>query len=177
MEPQEWSIETSVATEGSKIPAETAEDLLDVLTDLGGLGVVVSSDSVRLSARFNVAADGIIDAVTEAERLMLDSLEKVGLSGGRVERFEIETLEHQEREFAREPEGYAGVSEIAQLLDVSKQRVSELRRLPGFPAPVAELAAGPVWHRSMLQRFIDTWERKPGRPRKDAGALPLHEGR
>ncbi len=60
-----------------------------------------------------------------------------------------------------------GLTEIAGLLGVSKQRVDQLRReRVDFPQPVAELAAGPVWKLPMLKRFIAGWQRKPGRPRK-----------
>jgi hypothetical protein len=59
-----------------------------------------------------------------------------------------------------------GVTEVAQELGVSKQRVSELRAVEVFPAPIAELAAGPVWTRRSLTAFLSTWQRRPGRPRK-----------
>ena len=110
MEPQEWSIEVSVATEGLTIPVEAAEQLLGVLSDLGGLGVVVGFDPVNMSARFNVSADSVIDAVAFAERLTLDGMEKIGFAVDRIEHLGIDTLEHQDRELAREPDGYAGVS-------------------------------------------------------------------
>lgn len=32
------------------------------------------------------------------------------------------------------------------------------------PAPVAELAAGPIWNVANLRRFIDEWPRRAGRP-------------
>jgi hypothetical protein len=60
------------------------------------------------------------------------------------------------------------VTEIATLLGVSRQRVSELRNRPDFPSPIAELAAGPVWTRTSLNQFIESWPRRPGRPRKTA---------
>jgi hypothetical protein len=33
-------------------------------------------------------------------------------------------------------------------------------------AVLGGLAAGPVWKTSSLKRFLDSWERKPGRPRR-----------
>lgn len=71
-----------------------------------------------------------------------------------------------------------GVTELAQLLGVSRQRASELQKRPGFPAPVQILAAGPVWPRAWIERFVGTWERKPGRPRKvdaDAELKPIDD--
>lgn len=66
--------------------------------------------------------------------------------------------------------GLAGVAEAAELLGVSRQRIAEIRKdHKAFPAPVADLAAGPVWDRAELERFDRTWERKrTGRPRKEA---------
>jgi hypothetical protein len=47
---------------------------------------------------------------------------------------------------------------------------------PGFPAPVGELASGPVWLEGDLSRFMDTWERKPGRPRKVVKKAEIAQG-
>jgi predicted DNA-binding transcriptional regulator AlpA len=52
-----------------------------------------------------------------------------------------------------------GVTEIAQMLDVSRQRVTQLHRMPGFPEPVVILASGRVWERER----IEEWARLTGR--------------
>jgi predicted DNA-binding transcriptional regulator AlpA len=53
-----------------------------------------------------------------------------------------------------------GVSEIAELLDVTRQRVNQLVQTdPTFPEPEAELAAGRIWIRS----DIEAWVRDSGR--------------
>jgi hypothetical protein len=62
-----------------------------------------------------------------------------------------------------------GVSEIARLLardatPISRQRASALTSRPDFPRPVVRLAAGPVWTRDSVRNFVESWERKPGRP-------------
>lgn len=57
-----------------------------------------------------------------------------------------------------------GATEIADELDVSRQRVHQLRKLATFPAPVADLAGGAVWDARAVRRFESTWERKPGHP-------------
>lgn len=49
--------------------------------------------------------------------------------------------------------------EIAELLGVSRQRVDQLSRSKGFPAPAAELAVGRVW----LRQDIEAWARETGR--------------
>lgn len=59
----------------------------------------------------------------------------------------------------------AGVGEIALILGVSKQRVSELATSPGFPEPLARLKSGPVWDSRAIGNFVREWKRTPGRPR------------
>jgi hypothetical protein len=59
----------------------------------------------------------------------------------------------------------AGVAEVAGLAGVSRQRAAQITRLPSFPAPVQELAMGPVWIESEVTKFLAT-PRKPGRPSK-----------
>ena len=45
------------------------------------------------------------------------------------------------------------------MLGVSKQRVTQLAKADDFPAPVAVLAAGPVWETA----DVDRWARAKGR--------------
>lgn len=52
-----------------------------------------------------------------------------------------------------------GTAEIAELLDVSRQRVHQLVTRPDFPKPIAKLAAGMIWERLDVQR----WARETGR--------------
>ena len=54
-----------------------------------------------------------------------------------------------------------GVAEIAQLLDVSRQRVHELMRSDvSFPAPAAELAAGRIWERADVEGWMAARQRQ-----------------
>jgi hypothetical protein len=67
-----------------------------------------------------------------------------------------------------------GIAEVAQRLDVSKQRATELARAHRlFPPPLAELASGPVWTAWQIGAFQRSWIRKPGRP---PGPLPRDSG-
>ncbi|HJQ72834.1 MAG TPA: hypothetical protein VJ887_05430 [Actinomycetota bacterium] len=103
--------------------------------------------------------------VERAITVFEDACSKAGVSHGGIAHVEILTEEYFDREIGQDPETYLGVSEVARELGVSRQRVFELRRSDAFPAPIADLAAGPVWKGSSLQRFIEGWERRPGRPR------------
>jgi len=46
-----------------------------------------------------------------------------------------------------------GITEIAQMLGVSRQRVGQLAKSDGFPTPAVTLAAGPVWDRSAIEKW------------------------
>jgi len=60
----------------------------------------------------------------------------------------------------------AGVAEAAQILGVTRQRVSQLcdTKEKGFPEPVAQLACGSIWLAADLRFFATHWDHKPGRP-------------
>lgn len=54
-----------------------------------------------------------------------------------------------------------GTAEIRiRLGGISQQRVDHLTRQPGFPAPVATLIMGRIWHRDDIERWIS--EHRPG---------------
>lgn len=60
----------------------------------------------------------------------------------------------------------AGVHEVAAILGVSRQRVSQLvREHPLFPAPVSQLGCGPIWLMGDIVEFAKI-PRRPGRPPK-----------
>lgn len=122
----------------------------------GGPGIRVSVFSGDPVHAANRVLEAFEKAIAEAE------------AGPRtVVRVDVMSEDYQDRWLAEEPEQFVGVAEVADILGVSKQRVSELRGGPGFPEPVTELAAGPVWRLSTLQRFVAEWPRRPGRPSKD----------
>jgi hypothetical protein len=50
-------------------------------------------------------------------------------------------------------------TEVADALDVSRQRVHQLTTShPRFPEPYARLATGPIWTLPAIEHFRDTWE-------------------
>ncbi len=52
-----------------------------------------------------------------------------------------------------------GLTEIAEMLGISPQRVDQLAATESFPEPVAELAAGRVWKRADVEK----WAKATGR--------------
>lgn len=153
---------------------EQLADLVEALAALGADGAVTSVGGLAggVGAAFGVDAtrsrgsDRITVAVEQSIERFEEACRRVGITHGGIARVDVMTDAYLDRWLSREPERYAGVSEVAALFGVSRQRVAELRAKPGFPAPLSELAAGPVWKVSSLQRFLETWDRRPGRPRK-----------
>jgi len=176
MTPAEFTIDIETWGDGADAyDADAVMELVDALVSRGAQGAVTSAGGLAggVGAIFGVegrhrdpaAASGA--AVRDGVRLFLDACRELDLSHGGIARVDLLTDAYLEREIDQEREGYLGVREVARELCVSRQRVSELRGRPGFPAPIAELAAGPVWKASSLRRFLESWERKPGRPRRE----------
>lgn len=61
-----------------------------------------------------------------------------------------------------------GLTEVAEMLGVSKQRVTQLARdYDDFPAPEVELAGGRIWKRSAMEAWVTRHPvRAPGRRSK-----------
>jgi hypothetical protein len=72
--------------------------------------------------------------------------------------------EYERRAFRSTLPVLLGASEVAELLGVSRQRVHQLRSHTQFPAPIVEVAMGPLWDERAVQKFGREWARKPGRP-------------
>lgn len=120
----------------------------------GRLGITMSIDTPEDPIH---AAMKALDAVTDAGAGFMITLE--GL--------EVWSYEEHDRRLAEPayPE-LVGITEIANMLGVTRQRASALQTRPGFPQPLQVLASGPVWPRTWISRFAETWERKGGRPPK-----------
>ena len=137
-----------------------------MLVDRGG-AVTGSTRGDRYGATFSLEEDfeTAAGAVGFGHDVFVELAGKAGLPAWPVVRAEALTFEEQDRELESPnfPE-LVGVSEIADILGVTRQRASALAKTASFPVPVATLASGPVWTRPSLNRFIDEWPRREGRP-------------
>jgi len=159
-----WHQVTIEIETGSTPDEDALGEFMDVLEQLGAGGPAVGGTLSSVSATFSLDTLDALEAATRGRDLFLAAIEKSGLPvGGDIMRLEVLHDVQVDRDLNGEPEQYLGVTEIAELLGVSRQRVSELRGRPGFPEPIAELAAGPVWALSHLRRFLDEWPRRAGR--------------
>lgn len=153
-----------------------AEELLDRLLDHGA---VVTVDPDRL--RVTLSVDGTrpaVEAIAQATTIVSEAARAVGWPDWPIVHVEAMTYAEQDR-LLEEPAfpRLTCVSEIAEMLGVTSQRVSALRHRPDFPAPVAELRSGPIWRLADIQRFVEMWPRKPGRPRTTPGPRPRTSSR
>lgn len=57
-----------------------------------------------------------------------------------------------------------GVAEIAQLGEVERNSAWRWTERPDFPAPAQTLAAGRLWNRSDVEKWLAEHRPKPGRP-------------
>jgi prophage regulatory protein len=63
-----------------------------------------------------------------------------------------------------------GAAEIGARLGLSRQRVQQLIREPGFPKPEHELAMGKVWDTESIEAWIA--ENRPTMARRTDGTIP-----
>jgi len=67
------------------------------------------------------------------------------------------------------PDELAGLSEIVQLLGVTKRTALKYVSRADFPQPLARLSTGRVWRRAEVETWAKSHLPLPsGRPRKDA---------
>lgn len=163
----EWSVSIDVAAGAGvrRFPrlADRLCDLLDGLADHAGVAHGAANGR-RYGARLSVGAESPAAAVEAATEVFEKAAAAAGLPPWQVVQVEVLAPEELRRQNAAPtlPE-LVGVGEVAELLGVSRQRASGLARSPAFPPPVAELKAGPVWARASVERFVEHWQRRPGR--------------
>lgn len=145
--------------------------MLEALTDQlePHAGIVSGGQGHPAGASFTITADNSIDAHTEADRIWIEATTRAGINGAWNYSIVVMTWDAFERSLDEEvtPE-LLGVSEIAALLDVTRQRAHQLTARDDFPQPIQRLSNGPIWTRPSIQTFIDGWERKAGRPARVA---------
>lgn len=122
--------------------------LLDRLGNTPGVhGPVGWGAGPVLGAVFGVEADRLDQAARFALNAFGAALEvaadKRGVS---IRRFEISDGD-------LETVYLLGATDVAKLLGVSRQRVYQLAKTPGFPRPVAEPARGSLWARSQIKAW------------------------
>lgn len=164
-----WSvlIETKATDETVNAEIDAALDELAAL--LADAAPAVGGDKRGWSIRLSVATDdapwNAADATNAALGRVIEMADKAGLPRWPVVRLEAteESTLDAELQTPNFPD-VLGTTEVCKALNVSRQRLHELRTTGRFPAPMVELAATPLWLRTTVDAFLKGWERKPGRP-------------
>lgn len=177
--PVEWSVELKAE---HAIPAPHLVDAMDDLLEaLAPYSAAASAGAGTVTVRMTVAARSQSDAVETSMRRLVEGFAQANQIRHlrSIVGAEVETMEELDRRLQEPPlPEIIGVAELARMLRVTKQRVSYLAHAQtGFPRPFAVLAAGPVWLKPTLLRFVETWERRPhGRPKKIGPLAPQVTG-
>ena len=162
-------IEWSVTVEGPYIVdgqhrMASIEDLFEPLhEELKEFGASLSFDETQVSATIGVNAVTAAQASVEAERIVKRAVARAWNARMNVILLEAQTMEKLTADLQKS--NYVemvGVSEIAELFGVSRQRASQIAGRRDFPAPYAQLKAGPIWMRDSLNNVLGTWSRKSG---------------
>ena len=154
----------------ANLPSAFSEELADrVVEELAVHSPAVGGRGNRIGVTLSVEASTDRQAFDRAHA----ALRQVLGPRSTVVDVRVQTIEELERELeAPAVPALAGISEVAAILGVSRQRASELAGGAAFPPPICDLSAGPVWLRSSIVSFNENWERRPGRPQ--VAARPDH---
>jgi predicted DNA-binding transcriptional regulator AlpA len=155
-----------VTTDVEDVTDDQLDELVDALAPVAG---APSMHGGRLSVQLNVVTEHprLADATEHAEAVIVDAMRRVGLATARTGRVVgVEVLE--QAEFNRRIDGPPRADDLiptadaAQLLDVSRQRISQLAEaFEDFPRPVKR-GRVLLWPRSALFAWRAGWDRSPG---------------
>jgi hypothetical protein len=173
-----WSVtieaESDESDGGGVVGSDKLDDLLSVLDHFSPVVIVPPEEPRGTPIRYGVDLSVLADAAAEATDIAVAAFEtavkEIGLPEWPIVKLGVITEAELDASLATSNfPTLLGVSELADLLGVSKQRASELARTASFPSPVATLASGPVWVEHAVVRYLEEWERRPGRPKAAAG--------
>lgn len=156
----DWSVRIEMAGAARELDPDLVGDLLEALEPQGA---VASLGPSSLQVRLSVFANEAILAEKNALEAMTVAMDKVGLAQWPIIGIAATTSGELLRELGQPTVApLVGVAETAEILRVSRQRVSELAKNRSFPRPVADLASGPVWIAAAVRSFGSNWDRRPG---------------
>lgn len=112
----------------------------------------------------SLSATNHTDSFTEVNRLLPTIETHTGpFTLTKLELLSPEALAKEDEEHDKR---FCGLSEVAEILGVSKQRANRIVLNQSFPAPLFEISSGRVWRTDSVTDWMKNWERKAGRPSK-----------
>ena len=159
---QDWSVTFTYDAAPDEDTLREVENSLEYAVD-GDAVVAAAPLDHRVTVTLLLSAPDPGDAIEYGRKALLH----IGAHafGGPPIAIEAVTAAEQERraDMPTLPE-LVGASEVGQMLGVSRQRVHQLREHATFPAPLVEVAMGPLWDARAIDAFARAWSRRPGRP-------------
>lgn len=156
--PLDWYI-TATFTTATPMNSEAGFDILDALAEHHpSAALAANSGSISLTI---TAPDAV-----QAAALIPEVLAKAHPITGALTLTSLEILSEAAFQASLEaPEipDLVGLTEIAEMAGVSRQRANAIVKQDSFPAPVLTLAAGQFRTRAAVQNWVENWTRKPGR--------------
>lgn len=125
----------------------------DEVAERGGVPLR-SSDGRRYGARFCITAPDPTAAADEGVEAFRQAAAAAGLDDSAELEVEAPTLEELGDRSSSEVPDLLDITHVAEMLAVDHRLVTILVRSKGFPAPAAELHAGPVWTRRSIVDFL-----------------------
>lgn len=159
-----WSVLIELVAPSKKEPIDPADERLDQLAEvLAAHDGVVSCSPTTLSLRCSVSNERHDGALGEGTEVVQKALVDAGLPHWPVVRAEAVRQDRLEAELEAPPmPEVLGVTEVAKLLGVTRQRLAVIRRdHENFPKPFTVLAATPLWYREAIDEWRKTWSRRP----------------
>lgn len=156
--PLDWYITIDFSTE-TTMDDEAGFDILDALPEHhAAVSASTHAGSISLTATAPDAA--------QAAALVPEVLAKVQPITGAATITSLEIYSEDAFQKRLEEPGIpdlVGLTEIAEMAGVSRQRANAIVKQDSFPAPVLTLAAGQFRTRAAVQNWVKNWTRKPGR--------------
>lgn len=155
-----WYIDLDF-TSSRKLEDEAAFDVLAALSEYSAqFSLHTDRNAGSLSATVDArnakaAAEKAADLLTQVSELI-----------GDVEIVQLDVMTEEVREHINDSPSIpdlVGYAEIAEMARVSRQRAREIAQRPGFPVAVVETASGPLRVKAAVARWIESWDRSPGR--------------
>jgi hypothetical protein len=162
----EWTVTITVTT-GEAVAEELLDTFADTAEEWDATVATRGTDGSGFTFRVDLRESSPLRALETAQTYVAKVLAEAGVTGEPVA-MSVETPALAElRAFRPDTPELLAATDVAEVLDVSRQRVHQLyasHRL--FPEPYVRLGSGPVWTRPVIEHFASIWDRKPGRRAK-----------
>lgn len=143
----------------TELPDNVGVDIAERLADyhaVPAVGSLGGTLNITIEAENAFAATNIVPRVMDAISNLTHTVDITGVEVRSEEEMDkyLDSMEFPE---------LVGLTEIAEMAGVSRQRANTLVKQQTFPVPIVTVAAGQFRLKAAVENWLSTWERKPGR--------------